>query len=106
MVQRLNNKGSFDVDFLDYILEELIEQPGKSCHRRSSIVATTEASILFSVVLPMGESAVASSSQPVPYCDSNSNCNDTTSITSMTSIANLELVHRSMIVASGMWVRD
>jgi len=51
----------------------LIEQPDNSFNHLSSIFAATEASMQFSAVLPMGGSAIASSSQPIPCHDSNSN---------------------------------
>jgi len=47
----------------------------------------------------MGGSAIASSSQPIPYRDSNSNSNH---ITNMTSIENTGLVNGSLIVEGGM----
>jgi len=45
MAQPHNDQGSFDEDFLDYLPEELIEQPNNSCNRLSSCVAATEASM-------------------------------------------------------------
>jgi len=90
-----NDQGSFDEDFLDYVPEELIEQPDNSFNRLSSFVAATEASMQFSAVLP----AIASSSQPVPCSDSNSNSND---ITNMTSIENIGLVNGGTIVEGAM----
>jgi len=101
MAQPHNNQGSFDGDLLDYIPEELIEQPDNSFHPLSSFVAATEASMRFSAVLPMGGSAIASSSQPVPCSNSNSNSND---ITNITSIDNMGLVNGSTI-AEGVMVR-
>ena len=99
MAQPHNNQGSFDEEFLDYVLEELIEQPDNSFNRLSSFVAATEASMRFSAVLPMGGSAIASSSQPVPCSYSNSNSND---ITNMTSFENTGLVDGSTIVEGAM----
>jgi len=90
-----NNQGSFDDDFLDYLPEELIEQPDNSFHCLSSFVAATEASMRFSAVLP----AIASSSQPIPCSDSNSNSND---ITNMTSHENTGLVDGSTVVEGAM----
>jgi hypothetical protein len=58
MAQPHNNQGSFHEDFLDYVPEELIEQPDNSFNRLSSFVDNTEASMRFSAVLP----AIASSS--------------------------------------------
>jgi len=95
MAQPDNDQGSFDEDFLDYIPEELIEQPDNSFNRHSSFVAATEASMQFSAVLP----AIASSSQPVPCSDSNSNSND---ITNMTSVENTGLVDGCTIVEGAM----
>jgi len=45
MAQTNNDHGSLDEDFLDYVLEELIEQPNNSFKRHSSFVAATEASM-------------------------------------------------------------
>jgi len=95
MAQPPNDQGSFDEDFLDYVPEELIEQPDNSFNHPSSFVAATEASMRFSAVLP----AIASSSQPVPCGDSNSNSND---ITNMTRIENTGLVDGSTIVEGAM----
>lgn len=93
MAQPHNDQGSFDEDFLDYVPEELIEQPDDSFNRLSSFVAATEACMRFSAVLPMGGSAIASSSQPVPCSDSNSN-----NITNVTSVENTGLDDGSTIV--------
>jgi hypothetical protein len=99
MAQPHNNLGSFDEDFLDYVPEELIEQPDNSLNRLSSFVAATEASMRFSAVLP----AIASSSQPVPCSDSNSNSNSNSNdITNMTSVDNAGLVDGSTIVEGAM----
>jgi len=99
MAQPHNNQGSFDEDFLDYIPEELIEQPDNSFNHLSNFVAATEASMRFSAVLPMGGSAIASSSQPVPCSNSNSNSSD---ITNITSIGNTGSVDGSTIVEGAM----
>jgi len=93
-----NDQDSIDEDFLDYVLEELIEQPDKSSNRLSSFVAATEASMRSSADLVMGGSATARSSQPVSCSDSNYNGNDIRSIPNMTSIENTRLVKGSMIV--------
>jgi len=95
IAQPHNEQGSFDEDFLDYILGELIEQPDNAFNHLSSFVAATEASMRFSAVLP----AIASSSQPVPCSNSNSNSND---ITNMTSIENMGSVDGSTIVEGAM----
>jgi len=95
MAQPHNDQGSFDEDFLDYVPEELIEQPDNSFNRLSSFVAATEASMRFSAVLP----ATASSSQPIPCSDSNSNSNN---ITNMTRVENTGLVDGSTIVEGAM----
>jgi len=68
-----------------------------SFNRLSSFVAATEASMRFSAVLP----AIASSSQPVPCSDSNSNSNSN-DITNMTSVENTGLVDGSTIVEGAM----
>jgi len=99
MAQPHNNQGSFDEDFLDYVPEELIEQPDNSFNHLSSFVAATEASMQFSAVLPMRGSAIASSSQPVPCSNSNSNSND---ITNITSVENTGLFDGSTIVDGAM----
>jgi len=95
MAQPHNDQGSFDEDFLVYVPEELLQQPRNAFNRLSSFVAATEASMRFSAVLP----AIASSSQPVPCSNSNSNSND---ITNMTSVVNTGLVAGSMIVEGVM----
>jgi len=95
MAQPHNDQGSFDEDILDYVPEELIEQPDNSFNRLSSFVVATEASMQFSAVLP----AITSSSQPVPCSNSNSNSND---ITNMTSFENTGLVDGRMIVEGAM----
>jgi len=99
MAQPHNDQGSFDEDLLDYVPEKLIELPNHSFNRLSRFVVATEASMRFSAVLPMGGSAIASSSQPVPCRDRNSNSND---ITNMTSIENTGLVDGSTIVEGAM----
>jgi len=96
MPQPHNDQGSIDEDILDYVPEELIQQPDNSLNRLSSFVAATEASMRFSAVLPIGGSAtVASSSQPIPCSDSNSTSNNITSITNITSVENTGLVDGS-----------
>jgi hypothetical protein len=95
MAQPHDNEGSFDERLLDYIPEELIEQPDNSFNRLSSFVAATEASMQFTAVLP----AIASSSQPVSCSDSNSDSND---ITNMTNVENTGLVDGSTSVKGAM----
>jgi hypothetical protein len=87
IAQPHNDQGSFDEDFLDYLPEELRYQPDNSFNCLSSFVAATEPSIRFSAALPIGGSAITSSSQPVRCSNSNSNnnCND---ISKMTRIEN------------------
>jgi len=102
MAQPQNNQGNYDENFLDYVPEELIQQPNNSFNRLSSFVAAAEASMEISAILPMGGSAIASSSQPVPCRDSNSNSNDITSITNITSIENTGLVDGITIVEGPM----
>jgi len=101
MAQPHNTQGSLDEDFHDYVPEELIEQPDNSFNRLSSFVAATEASIRLSAVLPMGGSAIASSSQPVPCSNSNSNSNN---MTNMISVENTELVDGSTIVEGAFFL--
>jgi len=45
MAQPHNDQRSFDEDFLDFVPEELMEQPNNSFNRLSSFVAATEASM-------------------------------------------------------------
>jgi len=82
MIQLYNDQGSVDHDFLDYVSEELTEQPDNCFNCLSSFIAATEASMKFSAVLLMGGSTVSSSTQPVPWSNSNSNSNVITSIES------------------------
>jgi len=99
MAQPHNHQVSFDEDFLVDILEKLIEQPGNFFNGLSNFVAATRASMQVSAVLPMGGSAIASSSQPVPCRKSNSNSND---ISNKTSVDIMGLVDGSSIVESAM----
>jgi len=94
-----NDRGSFDEDFLDYVPEELEEQPDNLFNHLSPSDAATEASMRFSAVLPIGGSTIASSSQPVPGSDSNCNGND---ITNITSIDNTGSVDGCTIVEGAM----
>jgi hypothetical protein len=71
MAQPHNDQASFNKDFLDYVLEKLIDQPNNSFNRLSSFLAAPEASMQFSAVLPMGGSGIGSRSYPLPYCNSN-----------------------------------
>jgi len=97
MAQPRKDQGSFDEEFLDYVPEELIEQPNNPFNCLSSLVAATEACMWFSTVLPMGRSAITHSRQPVPCSDSNRN-----NITNITIIENMGLVDGSMIVQDAM----
>jgi len=99
MAQPHNDRGSVDEDFLLNMPEELIEQPDNLFHCLSSFVAATEASMQFSAVLPMGGSAITSSSQPIPCSNSNSNSDD---ITNMTSVENTGLIEGGTIVEGAM----
>jgi hypothetical protein len=56
------DQSSIDEDSLDYIPEELIEQPDNSFNCLRRVVAATEASMRFSAILLLGGSAIASSS--------------------------------------------
>jgi len=102
MAQPHHDQGRLDEDFLGYFLEELIEQPDNSLNHLSSIVAATEANMRFSAVLPMGRSAIASSSEPGPCSNNNSNSNDITTITNITSIENTGLVDGNTILEGAM----
>jgi hypothetical protein len=93
MAQPHNDQCSLDKDIFDYLLEELMEHLNNSCNHLSSFVAATEVSMRFSAVLPMGGSAIASSSQPIPDSNSNSNSNDIMGITNTTSIESVGLVN-------------
>jgi len=97
VAQSHNNQSSLDEHILDYVLAELIEQPDNSFYL-SSFVAATEAWMWFSAVLPLGGSAIASSSQPVRCSNSNSNNNEITSITNMTNFENAGFVDGSNIL--------
>jgi hypothetical protein len=99
IAQPHNDQGSFNVEFVDYIPEVLIEQPDNSFKHLSSFVAATKDSMRFSAILSMGGSAIASSSQSVPCCDSNNHCNN---ITKITSVENMGLVNASTIVQGAM----
>jgi len=66
MAQPHNDHGSFDEDILNCIPEELIEQPDNSFDCLSSFIAATEASMLFSAVLPMGRSPLLAAASPSP----------------------------------------
>jgi len=99
MAQPHNDQGSFDEEFLHYVPEKLIEQPVNSFNCLSSLVAATEASMRFSADLPKGGSAIASSSQPIPCSNGNSNSNE---ITNITSFNNTESVDWSTIVEGAM----
>jgi len=78
-----NNEGIFNEDYFASIPGELIGHPNKLFNHHSRFVAAMEASILFSAVLPIGGSAIASSSQPIPF--SNWNSNDITNSTNSTN---------------------
>jgi len=103
MAQPQHDLGSCYEDFLDYIPQELREQSNNSCNHLSSFVAATEASMQFSTVLPIGGSAIASSSRPLPCSISNTNSNDITRIgTNMSNVQNTGLVDGSTIVEGAM----
>jgi len=57
-----NDQGRVDEEFLDYVPEKLTVYPDKFFNCLSSFLAATEASMQFSVVRPMGGSAITSSS--------------------------------------------
>jgi len=84
------------------VVADVIEQPNNSFNCLSSFVVATEAIMRFSAVVPMGGSAIAISSQPVPCSNSNSNTNDFTNITTITRLENMGLVDGSTIVESAM----
>jgi len=102
MAQPYNNQGSIDEDFCDNISEPQIEQTNNSFNHPCSLVAATESSMQFAPVLPMGRSAITSSSQHIPSSNSNSNSNDITNITNITSIENTGLLDGSTIVEGAM----
>ena len=90
MAQHHKDQGGLDEDFLGYIPEALKEHPNNSFNGLSSYVAASKGSMQFSAVLPMGHSAITSSSQPVHWSNSNSNSNEITNIPNITSIQNTE----------------
>jgi len=102
MAQPYNYQGSFDKYILDFVPEELIEQPDSFVNYLSSFVAATEASMRFSAVQAIAGSAIASHCQPIHYSTCNSNSNDITSTTNMTSIQNMGLVDGSTIQEGAM----
>jgi hypothetical protein len=102
MAQPHNNPGSCGDDFLDYVPEVLIEQFDDSFNALISFVATTEATTKCLAVLPIGGSAIASSSQHVPSSDSNNNNKDNSCITNIGSIENAGWVDGDKIVEGGM----
>jgi hypothetical protein len=94
MAQPHNDQASFDEDFLDYIPDELIEQPDDSFNRLSNFVAATEASLRSSTALPregltIGGSAVASSSRTV--AGSSNSIADTSS--SICGVAEVQVIN-------------
>jgi len=70
MAQPHNTQESFDEDFLDDVMEVLIEQPENALNCISSNIAATEARMRFSAMLPMGGFAIASSSERIPCSNS------------------------------------
>jgi len=92
-----DDQATFNKDFLHSVTEELIEQPNDSLNHLSSCVATTEASVQFSAVVPMGGSAITTSSQLVPCSDTNSN-----NIPNIICIENTGLDNGSNIVNGSM----
>ena len=102
MAQPYKDLGHLDDNFLDYVPEELKEQPDNSFEHLSCIVAATQARMRFAAVLSMGGSAIVCRSLPIPCSDRNSNRNDITSIPNVTSIENIGLVDGSTIVEGAM----
>jgi len=102
IAQPHKDQGSPDEDFLEYVPEEPIEQPKNSLHPLSSLIAATGASMWFSTVPAMDGSAIASSSQPVPC--GNGNSNDSTNITNITSVEQTGFDDGSMSVEGAMSV--
>jgi len=68
-----NTQCSIINDYLDYIPQKLIEQPENSLDQLNIFIAATEACTWFPADLPMGGSAIASSNQPIPCPNGNSN---------------------------------
>jgi len=104
MAKPQNDQSSFNEHLVDYLLEEVIQQPDSSFNCLISSLAAAEASIPFSAVVPIRGSANTSSSQPVPCCDSNSNRNDVTDITNITTIENMGLVDGCTIVVAAILI--
>ena len=96
MAQLYNYQGGIDENFLHYVLEQLIEQPDNSFNHLSRFDDATEAIMRFSAVLPIGGSAIASSIEPIPC--TNSNSNDITNITNIPSCENMGLVDGGAMV--------
>ena len=105
MAQRHNDTISFDEDFLDYVQLGLMEKSNNSFNRLRSFFAATEANMEFSAVLPMGGSAIASSSQPLCCSDRNSISNDINNINNISRVENVRLVDGSKIVEGAMFHR-
>jgi hypothetical protein len=106
MAQPHNNHGSVEHNFNAHILWELIEQPDDSFNYLSSFIADIETCMRFSAILTMGGSAIASSSQSIPCHNSNTNSNDITSITEMTSVEITGLLDGSTFVEGAMYRGD
>jgi hypothetical protein len=93
-----NDLGSYDENFLDYIPEDLIEEPDNSSNCVNSVVAAPVASMRFSAVLPIGMSAIPSSNQPIPYSNRNSSQHDNTNIPNFASFQTRGLVNGNTTV--------
>jgi len=104
MAQHPNHQGSFDEDFLEFIPESLIEHLDNSFNHVGSCFAATEASLRFSALLPIGGSALGSSSQSVLCSDSNNDTNDVTNIANVNSVENIWFVDGTKIVIVAMSV--
>jgi hypothetical protein len=90
MSQPQNDQGSNTEDIIDYVTEDLIEQPNNSLNHLSTLVAATEGIMELLAVLSIYRSAIASSSKPVPQSDGNSNSNG---ITNMARVENTGFVN-------------
>jgi hypothetical protein len=95
MAQSYNAQGIYNEVFHCYFPEELTEQPNNSFDYLSSFVEATDSSLRFAAVLPMGGSAIANPSKPVPSRDSNRVSNI---IANMTTIENMGFFCESAIV--------
>jgi hypothetical protein len=102
MVQPHENLGSIHENLFYFIPEKLIEQSNKTFKHHSSFVAAMEANMHFSAVLPLGWSAIASSSCPITNNDSISN--NITHLTDITHMDNTRLFNGRKIIEAAILI--